>query len=104
MIMLELPLQIYFSVYGGAAAAIDVAAEGEAYVQAFGCFEGDAGGDGEAVAAIGFSFVGNGCAGKIGQLVGGVAVVTEELVIPSDGGVGLPLGAVVAIESLGLSG
>ena len=77
--------------------SIDVAAEGEAYVEALGCFEGDAGGEGEAIAAIGFSFVGNGDAGEVGQLVGSCAIVAEELVVPSNGGVGLPLGAVVAI-------
>ena len=104
MIMLELPLEIYFSVYGGAAVAIDIAAEGEAYVQAFGGFEGDAGGQGEAVTAIVCGGVTNGDAGNVGQLVGGCAVVAEELVVPSDGGVGLPLGAIVAVESLGLGG
>ena len=104
MIMLELPLQIYFSVYGRAAFSINVAAEGEAYVQAFGSFEGDAGGNAHAVAAIVCGGVGNGDAGKVGQLVGGCAVIAEELVVPSDGGVGLPLGAIVAIKSLGLGG
>ena len=97
MIMLELPLQMYFSVYGGAAVAVDVAAEGQAYVQAFGCFEGDAGGNAHAVATIVCGGVTDGDAGKVGQLIGGCAVVAEELVVPSDRGVGLPLGAIVAI-------
>ena len=77
--------------------SINVAAEGETYVQALGGFKGDASGEGEAVAAIVFSGVGNGDAGEVGQLVGGAAVVAEELVVPSDGGVCLPLCAVIAI-------
>ena len=101
---LKFPLEVHFSVYGRAALAIDIAAEGEAYVEAIRSLEDDAGSEGEAVAAIACSGVGNGDAGEVGQLVGGAAVVAEELVVPSDGGVGLPLGAVVAIESLGLGG
>ena len=77
--------------------SINVAAEGEAYIEAFGSLEGYAGGDAHAVAAIVFSGVGNGDAGEVGQLVGGAAVVAEELVVPSDGGVCLPLCAVIAI-------
>ena len=66
LLVLKFPLEVYFSVYGRAAFSINVAAEGEAYVEALGCFEGDAGGEGEAIAAIGFSFVGNGDAGEVG--------------------------------------
>ena len=82
--------------------SINVAAEGETYVQALGGFKGDASGEGEAVAAIVFSGVGNGDAGEVGQLVGGAAVVAEELMVPSNAGVGLPVGAVVAVESFRL--
>ena len=82
--------------------SINVAAEGEAHVQALGGFEDDAGGDAHAVAAIVFSGVGNGDAGEVGELVAGAAVVAQELVVPSNAGVGLPLSAVVAVESFGL--
>ena len=74
---LEFPLEVYLSVYGGAAFAINVAAEGETYVEALGRFEGDAGGDGHAVATIGFDCVGNGGAWQVGQLVAGFAIVAE---------------------------
>ena len=82
--------------------SINVAAEGETYVQAIGSLEDDAGGDAHAVAAIGFGFVSDRYAGEVGQLVGGAAVFAEELVVPSYAGVGLPVGAVVAVESFGL--
>ena len=77
--------------------SIDVAAEGETYVQALGGFKGDAAGDAHAVAAIGFCFVGDSYAGEVGELVAGAAVVAQELVVPSNAGMGLPLSAVVAI-------
>ena len=82
--------------------SINVAAEGETYVQTLGGFKGDASGEGEAVAAIVFSGVGNGDAGEVGQLVASATVVAQELVVPSYAGVGLPVGAVVAVESFGL--
>ena len=82
--------------------SIDVAAEGETYVQALGGFKGDASGEGEAVAAIGFGFVSDRYAGEVGQLVDSATVVAQELVVPSYAGVGLPVGAVVAVESFGL--
>ena len=82
--------------------SINVAAEGETYVQALGGFKDDASGEGEAVAAIVFSGVGNGDAGEVGQLVASATVVAQELVVPSYADVGLPVGAVVAVESFGL--
>ena len=57
--------------------AVDVAAEGEAHVEVLRCFEGDTGGDGHAVATIGFDCVGNGGAWQVGQLVSGFAIVAE---------------------------
>ena len=82
--------------------SIDVAAEGDAYVEAIGSLEDDAGGDAHAITAIGFGFVGDSYAGEVGELVAGAAVVAQELVVPSYAGVGLPVGAVVAVESFGL--
>lgn len=99
---LKFPLEVHFSVYGRAALAIDIAAEGEAYVEAIRSLEGYSCGNTHAVAAIVFSGVGNGDAGEVGQLVGGAAVVAEELMVPSNAGVGLPVGAVVAVESFRL--
>ena len=83
--------------------AIDVAAESEAHVEALGRFEGDAGGDGHAVAAVVFYSVTDGLAREVGQLIAGFAIVAEELVVPSDGGVGLPLRTVVAIQGFWLA-
>ena len=77
--------------------SINVAAEGETYVQALGGFKDDASGEGEAVAAIVFSGVGNGDAGEVGELVAGAAVVAQELVVPRHAGVSLPFGTVVAM-------
>ena len=77
--------------------SINVAAEGETYIEAFGSLEGYAGGDAHAITAIGFCFVGDSYAGEVGQLAAGAAAVAEELVVPSDGGVGLPVCAVIAI-------
>ena len=77
--------------------SINVAAEGETYVQALGSFEGYAGGDAHAVATVGFGFVSDRYAGEVGQLVASATVVAQELVVPSDGGVCLPLCAVIAI-------
>ena len=77
--------------------SINVAAEGEAYVEAIRSLEGYSCGNTHAVAAIVFSGVGNGDAGEVGQLVASATVVAQELVVPSDGGVGLPLCAVIAI-------
>ena len=82
--------------------SINVAAEGETYVQALGGFKDDAGGDAHAVATVGFGFVSDRYAGEVGELVAGAAVVAQELVVPSYAGVGLPVGAVVAVESFGL--
>ena len=82
--------------------SIDVAAEGEAYIEAFGSLEGYAGGDAHAVTAIGFGFVSDRYAGEVGQLVASATVVAQELVVPSYAGVGLPVGAVVAVESFRL--
>ena len=82
--------------------SINVAAEGETYVQALGGFKDDASGEGEAVAAIGFGFVSDRYAGEVGQLVASATVVAQELVVPSNAGVGLPLSAVVAIQGLGI--
>ena len=77
--------------------SINVAAEGETYGEAFGSLEGYAGGDAHAITAIGFGFVGDSYAGEVGELVAGAAVVAQELVVPSNAGMGLPLSAVVAI-------
>ena len=82
--------------------SINVTTKGEAYIEAFGSLEGYAGGDAHAVAAIVFSGVGNGDAGEVGELVAGAAVVAQELVVPSNAGMGLPLSAVVAVESFRL--
>ena len=82
--------------------SINVAAEGDAYVEAIGSLEDDAGGDAHAIATIVFSGVGNGDAGEVGQLVASSTVVAQELVVPSYAGVGLPVGAVVAVESFRL--
>ena len=82
--------------------SVDVAAEGEAYIEAFGSLEGYAGGDAHAITAIGFCFVGDSYAGEVGQLVASATVVDQELVVPSNAGMGLPLSAVVAVESFRL--
>ena len=50
--MLEFPLEIYFAIDAGAALTIDVAAKGEAHIEAVGSLKDDAGGDAHAVAAI----------------------------------------------------
>ena len=99
---LKFPLEVHFSVYGRAALAIDIAAEGEAYVEAIRSLEGYSCGNTHAVAAIGFGFVSDRYAGEVGQLVASATVVVQELVVPSYAGVGLPVGAVVAVESFGL--
>ena len=100
--MLEFPLEIYFAIDAGAALTIDVAAKGEAHIEAVGSLKDDAGGDAHAVAAIGFGFVSDRYAGEVGQLVASATVVAQELVVPSYAGVGLPVGAVVAVESFRL--
>ena len=82
--------------------SINVAAEGETYVQSVGSLEDDAGSDAHAVATGGFGFVSDRYAGEVGQLVASATVVAQELVVPSYDGVGLPVGAVVAVESFGL--
>ena len=82
--------------------SINVAAEGDAYVEAIGSLEDDAGGDAHAVATVGFDIVFNGSAGEFNQLIAGATIVVQELVVPSYAGVGLPLGAVVAIQGLGI--
>ena len=82
--------------------SINVAAEGDAYVEAIGSLEDDAGGDAHAVATVGFGFVSDRYAGEVGQLVASATVVAQELVVPSYAGVGLPVGAVVAVESFRL--
>ena len=82
--------------------SINVTAEGDAHIEASGSLEDDASGDAHAVAAIGFCFVGDSYAGEVGELVAGAAVVAQELVVPSNAGVGLPLSAVVAVENFRL--
>ena len=82
--------------------SIDVAAEGDAYVEAIGSLEDDAGGDAHAVATVGFDIVFNGSAGEVSQLIAGATIITEQLMVPSNAGVRLPLGAVVAIQGLGI--
>ena len=82
--------------------SINVAAEGDAHIEASGSLEDDASGDAHAVAAIGFCFVGDSYAGEVGQLVASATVVAQELVVPRHAGVSLPLGAVVAIQGLGI--
>ena len=82
--------------------SINVAAQGEAHIEAIGSLEDDAGGDAHAVATVGFGFVSDRYAGEVGQLVASATVVAQELVVPSNAGVGLPLSAVVAVESFGL--
>ena len=99
---LKFPLEVHFSVYGRAALSIDVAAEGQTHIKAVGSLKDDAGGDAHAVAAIGFGFVSDRYAGEVGQLVASATVVAQELVVPSYAGVGLPVGAVVAVESFRL--
>ena len=94
---LKFPLEVHFSVYGRAALAIDIAAEGEAYVEAIRSLEGYSCGNTHAVTSIGFCFVGNGYAGDVGELVAGAAVVAQELVVPRHAGVSLPFGTVVAM-------
>ena len=97
---LEFPLEVYFAVDAGAALAIDIAAEGEAYVEAIRSLKDDACSDAHAVATIGFDIVFNGGAGEVRQLIVGATVITKELVIPCHAGVSLPLSAVVAIQRL----
>ena len=82
--------------------SIDVAAEGETYVQALGGFKDDASGDAHAVATVGFDIVFNGSAGEVSQLIAGATIIAQKLVVPSNAGVGLPLSAVVAIQGLGI--
>ena len=82
---------------------IDVAAESEAHVETLGRFEGDASGDGHAVAAVIFYSVTDGLAREVGQLIAGFAIVAEELVVLSDGGVGLSLRTVVVVQGFGLT-
>ena len=82
--------------------SINVAAEGEAHIEALGGFKDDAGGDAHAVSTIGFHVVFDGFAGEFHQLIGGGAIVIQELVVPSNGGMGLPLSAVVAVQWFGL--
>ena len=82
--------------------SINVAAEGEAHIEALGGFKDDAGGDAHAVATIGFDIVFYGSAGEFNQLIAGATIITEQLMVPSNAGVRLPLGAVVAIQGLGI--
>ena len=82
--------------------SINVAAEGETYVQAIGSLEDDAGSDAHAVATIGLDIVFYGSAGEFNQLIAGATVIAQKLVVPSNAGVSLPLGAVVAIQGLGI--
>ena len=82
--------------------SINVVAEGETYVQALGGFEDDAGGDAHAVATIGFDIVFYGSAGEFNQLIAGATIIAQKLVVPSNTGVRLPLGAVVATQGLGI--
>ena len=72
---LEFPLEVYLSVYGGAAFAIDVAAKGKTHVETLVSFEGDACGDAHAVAAIISSFVIDGFGQAFESKVGGAIVV-----------------------------
>ena len=72
---LEFPLEVYLSVYGGAAFAIDVAAKGKTHVETLGSFEGDACGDGHAVATVISSFVIYGFGQAFESKVGGAVVV-----------------------------
>ena len=82
--------------------SINVAAEGDAYVQALGGFKDDAGGDAHAVATVGFGFVSDSYAGEVSQLIAGATIIAQKLVVPRHAGVSLPLGAVVAIQGLGI--
>ena len=82
--------------------SINVAAEGDAYVEAIGGFEDDAAGDAHAVATIGFDIVFYGSAGEVSQLIAGATIIAQKLVVPRHAGVSLPLGAVVAIQGLGI--
>ena len=82
--------------------SINVAAQGEAHIEAIGSLEDDAGGDAHAVATVGFDIVFNGSAGEVGQLIAGATIIAQKLVVPRHAGVGLPVGAVVAVESFGL--
>ena len=101
---LEFPLEVCFAIDGGAALAIHIAADGKGYVQTFRSFEGHACGDAHAVATIGVHGIANGDAGQVGELIAGATIVAQKLVVPSNVGVGLPLGAVIAIQCLGLGG
>ena len=82
--------------------SINVAAEGEAHIEALGGFKDDAASDAHAVATIGFDIVFYGSAGEFNQLIAGATVIAQKLVVPSNAGVRLPLGAVVAIQGLGI--
>ena len=82
--------------------SINVVAEGETYVQALGGFKDDAGGDAHAVATIGFDIVFYGSAGEVSQLIAGATIIAQKLVVPRHAGVSLPLGAVVAMQRLGI--
>ena len=82
--------------------SINIAAEGEAHIEAIRSLEDDAAGDAHAVATIGFDIVFYGSAGEFNQLIAGATIITEQLMVPSNAGVRLPLGAVVAIQGLGI--
>ena len=102
LIILEFPLEGGLAVDAGAALAIDVAAQGEAHIKAIRSLENDAGGNAHAVATIGLNGVFDGGTGEFSQLIAGATIVAEELMVPSNAGVGLPLSAVVAIQGLGI--
>ena len=82
--------------------SINVAAQGEAHIEAIGSLEDDAGGDAHAVATVGLNGVFDGGTGEFSQLIAGTTIVAEELMVPSNAGVGLPLSAIVAIQGLGI--
>ena len=102
--LLEFPLEVNLAINAGAALAIDVAAKGEAHIEAVRSFEGHAGGDAHAVATIGFGFVGYSYARKVGELVASAAIIAQELVVPCYAGMGLPFSAVVAVQGFRLGG
>ena len=82
--------------------SINIAAEGEAHIEAIRSLEDDAAGDAHAVATIGFDIVFYGSAGEFHQLIVGATIIAQKLMVPSYAGVSLPLGAVVAVQRLGI--
>ena len=80
--LLEFPLEVNLAINAGAALAIDVAAKGEAHIEAVRSFEGYACGDAHAVAPIGFGFVGYSYARKVDELVAdAVELLPEDCII-----------------------